>query len=91
MTGSLVVQKEGKDMVLHFHEGQIARVEYENLTDENAFYEFLTWAQGNFRFQQVPDLPSEPPRIDMDTMGLLMEGMRRIDETIRKKNQGPSQ
>ena len=85
-TGTLVVQSGQKSMAIYFHQGQIGDVVLGDKHGEEAFYEFLTWAKGQFQFDATAKAVA--PTSSMDTMGLLLEGMRRIDEAtkIRYKN-----
>jgi CheY-like chemotaxis protein len=45
---------------------------------EKALYRLLTWKEGRFEFQ--PGEVSEPGRIQKPTRGLLLEGLRQVDE-----------
>lgn len=80
MTGMLVVQNDGRSMGIYFQDGQVHQVDFGAEQDEEAFYEFLTWAKGTFRFEPVRK-PENVRRVVHDTTGLLLEGMRRLDET----------
>lgn len=79
MTGMLMVQAEGKSLGIYFQDGQVYEVQAPEGTDEEAFYEFLTWARGTFRFEPQRK-ETTMRRLRGDTMGLLLEGMRRVDE-----------
>lgn len=80
-TGMLIVQNGESKISVYLHDGQVREVELGAKKGEEAFFEFLTWARGNFRFEPVrKDEPSQQVR--MDTVGLLLEGMRRKDETV---------
>ena len=46
---------------------------------EEVFYEFLSWSKGNFRFEPIRKEAPEK-QVQRDTVGLLLEGMRRVDE-----------
>lgn len=78
-TGLLIVQNADQSLTLYMHDGQVHEVQLGQKTGEEAFYEFLSWARGQFRFEPVR---KESPRrqIQMDTVGLLLEGLRRVDE-----------
>ena len=62
-------------------------VEVGSLVGEGAFYRLLNWSDGYFQieFRAV----DRPDRIEVSTQGLLMEGMRRIDEWGRMLEQIP--
>jgi uncharacterized repeat protein (TIGR04076 family) len=82
-TGTLKV-KDGKKWIdLYFKAGQIHNVEtnIERETEE-AVYEFLAWRSGSFRFE--PGERSGKRGFFKDTTGLLLEGMRRIDDAKMK-------
>ena len=80
-TGTLMVKSGQKSLAIYFHQGQIADIQLGSLQGEEAFYEFLTWAKGQFQFDATAK--AEAPSQSMDTTGLLLEGMRRIDEATR--------
>ena len=46
---------------------------------EEVVLEFRSWSKGNFRFDPVRKESSEK-MVQRDTVGLLLEGMRRVDE-----------
>jgi CRP-like cAMP-binding protein len=90
-TGMLIVQNADQSLTLYMHDGQVQEVQLGDKTGEEAFYEFLSWARGQFRFEPVR---KENPRrqIQMDTVGLLLEGLRRADEyrqTAVRREVGP--
>ena len=90
----LIVRHRGKEAVIFFEDGNIvhtvlsyrkiaeARVVTWRITGEEVIYELLTWENGEFELEQ--DVP--PPRhtLTADWSGLLLEGMRRIDEGTAK-------
>ncbi|MBI2899273.1 MAG: cyclic nucleotide-binding domain-containing protein [Planctomycetes bacterium] len=93
MTGMLLVQNAGKSVTIYFQDGQVFEVQSDSgQAEEEAFYDFLTWARGNFRFEPVRK-ETTVRRLRSDTMGLLLEGMRRLDEhrktEIRVKDPAP--
>jgi len=65
-----------------FREGYLVRAQYGRLSGTDAFYEILRENQGRFRF--LPGLAEEDLQAEPlgDFMGLLMEGMRKIDEEL---------
>jgi len=78
-TGMLIVQNADKSLTIYMHDGQIHEVQMGDKSGEEAFFEFLSWAKGQFRFEPVRK--EQPLRqVRTDTMGLLLEGMRRVDE-----------
>ena len=82
------IKLEGERMgVIYFREGKVIDSELGRLKGENAFYRMLNTFEGKFEvgFTQV----DRPERIEMSTQGLLMEGMRRLDEWGRMLEQLP--
>jgi CRP/FNR family cyclic AMP-dependent transcriptional regulator len=78
-TGMLLVQSGDRNLTIYMHDGQVHEVQLGDKVGEEAFYEFLTWAKGSFRFEPVrKDAPKK--QVAGDTVGLLLEGMRRVDE-----------
>jgi len=73
---------------IFFREGKVVDVVVGSLVGEAAFFRLLPWTEGSFEIEFKPvDLPN---RIDFSTQGLLMEGMRRMDERARLADQLPS-
>lgn len=66
---------------LAFRNGRIVRAECGDLQAEKAFYGILAVEEGSFGFELTAVLGDES--CDLSTESLLMEGMRRIDETQR--------
>jgi len=91
-TGMLVVQSGDRNLTIYLHDGQVHEVQLGDTNGDEAFFEFLTWAKGTFRFEPVR---KEAPKkqVASDTVGLLLEGMRRVDEFkqtgVRKKPAAP--
>jgi len=78
-TGVLVISGQGNEADIHFGKGFIHQVSLGELLGEQAFYELLTWEKGQFQFQPAERL-SMKRLVHKDTMHLLMEGLRRLDE-----------
>jgi CheY-like chemotaxis protein len=72
---------------IYFRDGRVIDSELGRLGGENAFYRMLNTFEGNFEVQFVPVDRSE--RIEVSTQGLLLEGMRRLDEWGRMLEQLP--
>ena len=89
-SGALHVKStKGLEAVCYFRDGRILDCELGNkVTGENAFYRLLNWQDGEFAIEFKPIERDE--RIPVSTQGLLMEGMRRIDEWGRIVEQLPS-
>jgi len=86
-TGLITLQGADRVGVIYFREGKVVDSELGRLKGENAFYRMLNTFEGNFEVQFVP--VDRQDRIDVSTQGLLMEGMRRLDEWGRMLEQLP--
>lgn len=87
-SGVLHLSNGDKRGAVFFDEGSLAHAELGSLRGEHAVYRFLVWNDGHF------DLEFRPVRIadrtiQTSTQGLLMEGMRRVDEWGRMLEQLP--
>lgn len=85
-TGLLRLSSKGEVAEIALKNGAILAVRYGELSGEEAFYKLLTWKTGNFRFQPT-DGAGFQKEIQMDTMSLLMEGLRQMDESKRAAGQ----
>jgi CheY-like chemotaxis protein len=72
---------------VYFKEGRAIDAELGRLKGEHAFYRLLNTFEGQFEVSFAP--VDRPERIEMSTQGLLMEGMRRLDEWGRMLEQLP--
>jgi DNA-binding response OmpR family regulator len=80
---------EGKRQAsIYFRDGKLVDAEIGKLRGEEAIYRALLWTKGDFEveFRHVDN----PEMIATSTQGLLMEGMRRVDEWGRLSEQLPS-
>jgi response regulator RpfG family c-di-GMP phosphodiesterase len=78
--GRLTITAAGKRGEIHFAQGQIYDARFGTLAAEEAFYAMLRLAEGTFALD-----PSTAPQkrvIHTSAEGLLLEGMRRIDEGL---------
>ena len=89
-SGALHVKnKKGVEAVCYFKDGRILDCELPNkVAGETAFYRLLNWQEGEFAIEFKPIEREE--KIALSTQGLLMEGMRRIDEWGRIVEQLPA-
>lgn len=85
-TGTIRIEGE-RSGVIYFREGRVVDAELGRLKGENAFYRMLNTFDGKFEVAFVP--VERPDRIEVSTQGLLMEGMRRLDEWGRMLEQLP--
>lgn len=80
-SGVLHAKEAEKSLEMYLHEGCLYRITpggKANRDPEEAFYEFLAWRQGTFRFE--PGARDEKQSFFKETTALLLEGMRRVDE-----------
>lgn len=64
--------------VIYFKKGRIVHAEVGKLKGEKAFYLILNWTEGSFQIEFTEHNVVET--ITISNQGLLMEGLRRIDE-----------
>jgi hypothetical protein len=81
----LSLNHQGKTGVIYFNNGEMIHAETANLTGEDAIYSLLGWENGNFKLKMgaTPSLRT----ITQNWSGLLLEGMRRLDESVVGWNQ----
>jgi len=86
-SGVLRVTHGGDEAVLSFREGQIVDAVLGRLRGPEAVYRTLVWNDGEFSIEfRTVDMPDN---VGVSTQGLLMEGMRRVDEWTRLLEQLP--
>ncbi len=86
-TGILTINELQKGTArFSFRQGSLIKAKYDSYEGETAFYELLKEQDGRFRFTPgIPTKDFETPEIGY-FMKLLMEGMRRLDETRSRSN-----
>jgi len=87
-SGALHLTSPAGTAVVFFRDGRVLDCEMGKLSGESAFYRLLNWQDGEFAIEFRPIERQE--RIPFSTQGLLMEGMRRIDEWGRIVEQLPA-
>jgi len=80
-SGRLELESSGLRGALHFVEGSIHHATFGDLQGAEAVYAMLLLESGDFRLDPSSDIPQRS--IQMSTEGLLLEGMRRMDEARR--------
>ncbi len=85
-TGTIQILGERQGTVF-FKEGRVIDAELGRLRGENAFYRMLNTFEGQFEVSFA--VVDRGDRIEVSTQGLLMEGMRRLDEWGRMLEQLP--
>lgn len=83
-----LISEDQKEAVIYFRDGQVVDAEHGRLVGEEAVYRCLIWTSGSFEVDFIP--VDRPEAIFISTQGLLMEGMRRVDEWGRLLEQLPS-
>ncbi len=77
-TGCLRVKSGEDEGEIYFSLGSVWQARLGEKEGEEAFYRLVTWAEGTFSFE-AGEMDGAEPEIFRETMGLLMEGMRRQD------------
>jgi DNA-binding response OmpR family regulator len=87
-SGVLELSSGDRSGTVHFQGGRLVHAVSGTLEGDRAIYRFLVWSDGEFdlEFRSV-EIPRET--IQTSTQGLLMEGMRRVDEWGRMLEQLP--
>ncbi len=88
-SGTLRVKRPGKDSEasVWFCEGKVIDAEFGRWTAEAAFYRLLACSEGVFTIEFGP--VERKDRITLSSQGLLLEGMRQMDERGRLLEQIP--
>jgi len=86
-TCGLSLTKEGEQCQLFFNEGQINHATYGALTGDDAVYKALTWMEPTGNFQIDFSAASSEQTTTRSTQGLLMEGLRLLDEANRDSSE----
>jgi DNA-binding response OmpR family regulator/predicted regulator of Ras-like GTPase activity (Roadblock/LC7/MglB family) len=75
----LILNYQGKTGTIYFKDGEMIHAEIGGKTGEEAVFELLSWEDGSFQLS----MGAEPSLQTIDTpwSGVILEGMRRIDET----------
>lgn len=87
-SGVLHLSQNSRRGGIHFVDGTIRHAHIGKIEGDSAVYRFLIWNEGEFdlEFRQTQ---VQKPTVTMSTQGLLMEGMRRVDEWGRLLEQLP--
>lgn len=80
-TCALTLTNNGDKCKMFFTDGQINHALYGDLKGDPAVYKVLTWTAGNFEIDFAGS--SEEQSITQSTQGLLLEGLRMLDESNR--------
>src|SRR5580658_5752374 len=77
----LSLSNEGDNCEVFFVEGQVKHATYGSLVGDEAVFKVLRWTGGNFQLNFEGKTDKETTQLN--TQGLLMEGLRLLDESQR--------
>jgi CheY-like chemotaxis protein len=77
----LTLSNKGEKCEMYFGEGQVSHAEYGVLKGDAAVFKVLSWTGGNFQIDF--EGKTKQQTTTLNTQGLLMEGLRRLDESRR--------
>jgi hypothetical protein len=77
----LSLSNEGDECEVFFAEGQVKHATYGALVGDEAVFKVLRWTGGNFQLDFEGKTDKETTQLN--TQGLLMEGLRLLDESSR--------
>jgi len=77
----LTLTNAGERCDIYFHEGQVTHSAYGNLVGDAAVFRVLRWTDGNFQINFEGKTTQQTTTLN--TQGLLMEGLRLLDEASR--------
>ena len=78
---ALTLTNEREKCEMYFSEGQVTHAAYGSLTGDAAVFKVLRWTAGNFQINF--DGKTTQQTTTLNTQGLLMEGLRLLDESRR--------
>src|SRR5579872_2313700 len=78
---SLTLTNKDDKCELYFAEGQVTHAEYGSLLGDQAVFKVLRWTDGNFQVNF--EGKTKKQTTTLNTQGLLMEGLRLLDESQR--------
>jgi hypothetical protein len=77
----LALSNQGDKCEVYFVEGQVKHATYGSLVGDPAVFKVLRWTGGNFQLDF--DGKTDKETTQLNTQGLLMEGLRLLDESSR--------
>lgn len=80
-TCALTLANNGDKCKMFFTDGQINHAQYGNVKGDEAVYKVLTWTAGSFEIDFKGS--SREQTVTQSTQGLLLEGLRLLDESNR--------
>ncbi len=76
----LVIRRQGRVGIIYFESGGIVHATVDDQEGEQVIYELLSWEDGSFSLRQ--GVPPPKRTVEAGWTGLLLEGMRRIDDGV---------
>ncbi len=83
---ALTLTNERDKCEVYFSEGQVTHAAYGSLSGDKAVFKVLGWTGGNFQINF--DGKTSKQTTTLNTQGLLMEGLRMLDESNRDEGDG---
>lgn len=77
----LTLTGDGEKCEMYFSEGQVSHAMYGSLKGDQAVFKVLAWTGGNFQINFEGKTTQQSTTLN--TQGLLMEGLRQLDEARR--------
>ncbi len=77
-TNAILFERDDRQGVIYFEDGNIIHAKAGNLEGEEAFYDIVSWEGGTFTLRKGERAPKET--IFKSWQSLLLEGLRRLDE-----------
>ena len=77
----LTLTRDNEKCQMYFREGQVPHAAYGNLTGDAAVFKVLSWTGGSFQIDF--EGKTKQQTTTLNTQGLLMEGLRLLDESRR--------
>jgi CheY-like chemotaxis protein len=84
-SGSLVFTNDKEKCEMYFAEGQATHAAYGSLKGDQAVFKVLRWTSGNFEINFEGKTTEQTTTLN--TQGLLMEGLRLLDESKREEGE----
>jgi DNA-binding response OmpR family regulator len=78
---ALTLTNKDEKCEMYFREGQVSHAQYGSLTGDQAVFKVLRWTDGNFQVNFEGKTTKQSTTLN--TQGLLMEGLRLLDESQR--------
>lgn len=85
----LALTNAGERCEVYFSEGQVTHAAYGDLSGDAAVFKVLRWTSGNFQINFEGKTTQQTTT--MNTQGLLMEGLRLLDESRRDEGEAPEE